>query len=240
MSNITRKRHRKMKTKGVHFFAAILFAANCLGIDYRQYLAEENNTYALIPEKRGELLVLRNTGSQQERRGANALLAFEAVVKAEKTRTYDFDEAEQFANAAIITTTNDWINICARLTLISSHNLKRNQDSHANVTNALSLLQDAVDSVWEVPENPFYSTGRGSGHATAAELREVLAIVVIGNYCSLYRFDEAEAFLKTFPDSHWRREAEKQLVLQREQHAFSREEARQIRSREKARRERTP
>jgi len=226
-----------MKTKSFILLAVPLIVFQCIGRDFGQYLAS-NAKHGIAPEKREDLVLLAKEAAGQDRRVANALLAFEAVGKAQEDNSYDFSEAKNFAQAAILSSTNDWINIWARCALIVSGNLQRHANRTAIVTNTLALLQTVDVSVWETPDNPIYPLWKGSVQATTGKLREVLSRIILSNYCSLYRFDDAETFLTSCPDSPWKREFEKNLTLQKEGHARSLEEAKQIRLlQEKAMRE---
>ena len=210
------------------------------GEDFSRYLVL-GEKYQLAPKTREKVVQLAQSGEGFESRAMNALLAFELFGKAQEKPNYDFTETTRHAKAAITTSTNDWVNIWAKFTLLGVMNLQPgNTDRCEKIMCAKALLTAIAPESWEVPDNPILKLGENGEKLTVEKMRQLVAGSIIGDYFMCGNFDEAEAFLKTFPDSHWRREAEKQLVLQREQHAFSREEARQIRSREKARRERTP
>ncbi len=219
-----------MKIKAIFCLSAVMLTFQCIGRDFNQYLAS-NTKYCIETEKRAELISLCNSTNKQERRIAHALLAFEAVGKAQEDQTFDFTEAKKFAQGAISSSTNDWINIWASVSLVASYNLQRNHDHLVNATNALVLLQKVTNSVWETSDNPIYSLWSDEKKITADKLRETLSRSIISSFCALHRFDDAEAFLKTCPDSLWKTESFKNVTMQKEEYVRLIQEMKEIRLR---------
>lgn len=219
-----------MKIRLIFCLSTVMLTIQCIGRDFNQYLAS-NTKYYIETGKRAELVSLCNSTNKQERRIAHALLAFEAVGKAQEDHTFDFTEAKKLAQEAISSSTNDWINIWAGVSLVASYNLQRNHDHLVNATNALVLLQKVNNSVWETSDNPIYSLWSDEKQITADKLRETLSRSIISSFCSLHRFDDAEAFLKKCPDSLWKTESFKNITLQKKEYERSIQEAKEIRLR---------
>lgn len=187
---------------------------------FGRYL-EPGETYKIAPGKRDELVSLAVSGSGRDMRAANALLAFEALGKAQEDNRHEFPDAKRHAKSAMSAGTNDWITILAEVVLFSANNLQReNVNRHSDITNAVALFQKITPAVWEVPDNPLYRLWTGGEQVTAEKLRQMLSACIVGDYCALYRFDDADAFLEDLPDSREKRELKGSVDAQKKARAF--------------------
>jgi hypothetical protein len=181
--------------------------------------------YALVPEKRGDLANVAVFGKGSDKRAANALLAFEAFGGAQENNSYDFAETKRYAQAAMSPDTNDWITVWAEFVYLAACNMQKNPDREKNLAGAKSLLKKVSPAVWETQGNPIYRIYQGEGKLTADRICELVSGFITGNYCSLHKFDDAEAFLSARPDSRWKRDAATNIRSQRQSYMLSREEA---------------
>lgn len=222
-----------MKKSTATALLSLMVVTQSVGNDFIRYL-EPGAKYRIAPGKRDELVSHAMSGSGRGMRASNALLAFEALGKAQENNRYEFPDAKRHARAAMADGTNDWINILAGIVLTSANNLQRgNEHRHSGVTNTVALFQKTTPAVWEMPDNPIYHLWAGEEQVTAEKLRQMLSACIIDDYCSLHRFDEAEAFLASLPDSQEKHALKRNVDAQKRERAFSLESIRRNQQKQK-------
>jgi hypothetical protein len=224
-----------MRKNTITTLLSLIVVTQSIGGDFIRYL-EPGEKYRIAPGKRDELLSRAMSDSGRDMRASNALLAFEALGKAQENNRYEFSDAKRYATASMANGTNDWINILAGIVLVSANNLQRgNENRHSDVTNTVALFQKITPAIWEIPDNPVYRLWTGREQVTAEKLCQMLSACIIGDYCALYRFADAEAFLETLPDSQERRELRRNIDAQKQARALSLEAIRKNREKQEER-----